>query len=456
MNEISMNVPSLESSIIHSQSLYFPPNSIDNQTLALLSFNNPWILSILILSLVGILLTIIILFLFLYISIHHSNNHLILPNLFICFSVCFIYIIVIFFLIRGNELFCGLREFLSQLAYALLYSALLCRYIMQWLAARILSKKTKQLTSVLIYLLLISVQIPIGILWWYFTFPRHCQQQTIHGYPKLRFHFQKRISSTSSIKPCAHQCIVDYRFYATYTYTIVELFLCTIIAICLFLCRYCRRNKIEKEQLLRIDKNHASLTFFNMFAFVLIDTAWLIWTFIYHFTHPTFAFSSLVIGMFTIGTICLFFILIPQLYFCSKINLNDLNIPQITFFSNKLASIGDPKEQDLLLHEKHKDRLDQNKKSLSNDSDLSYELGTSGTFLPITRTPRGLFKVINTDKATPIEIYEERLSNNLNESMKRKMNTSETHVINQQEEQLQSSIAPLKRQVSLLSIYLLK
>ncbi len=456
MNKISMNVPSSDSSIIHSQSLYFSrnlmDNKIDNQTLALLSFNNQWIIPICILSLLGILITILILFLFVYISIRRSNNQLILPNLFICFGVCFIYLVVIFFLIRGNELFCGLREFLSQLAYALLYSALLCRYIMDWLAERILSKRTKQLTSLLIYFLLICIQIPIGILWWYFTFPRFCHQRTIHEYPKLRFHFQKRISSTSSIKPCAYQCSVDYRFYATYTYTIVELFLCTIIAMYLFLYRHCHRSKIEKEQLLRIHKNQTSLTLFNIFAFVLIDIAWLIWTFIYHFTHPSFVFSSLVIGMFTIGTICLLFILLPQIYFYSKINLNNINRPKTTLFSNKLVSKGDPKEQDSLLHEKHKDRRHHNKQqSLSNKSDLSYELGTSGTFLPITRTPRGLFKVINTDKTTPIEIYEEpsntpQASSHLNESIKneRKM---VTNVIHQQEQQLQSSMVPSNRQV---------
>ncbi|CAF0765856.1 unnamed protein product [Adineta steineri] len=268
---------------------------------------------------------------------------------------------------------------------------------MQWLAARILSKRTKQLTALLIYLLLICIQIPIGILWWYFTFPRSCQQQQlINEYPKFQFQFQKQISLSSSIKPCSHQCIVDYRFYATYTYTIVELFLCTIIAICLFLCRYCHRNKAEKEQLLRIHKNNASLSFFNMFAFILIDIVWLLWTFIYHYTHPSFAFPSLIIGMFTIGTICLLFILIPQIYFYSKIKLNDVNITQTTLFTNKLTTIGDSKDKDSLLREKPEDNNDINNKQqiASNESELSYELGTSGTFLPITRTPRGPFKCI--------------------------------------------------------------
>ncbi|CAF0761127.1 unnamed protein product [Adineta steineri] len=476
MNEINMNLPSFNSSIIQSQSFYIPPKLIDNnthnhhlhhyhppqsvnnQTLSLLSFHNSWIFPIFILSIFGIIFTIIILYLFLYISIRRLNNHLVLTNLFICFSVCFIYIIVIFFLIRGNELFCSLREFLSQLAYALLYSALLCRYIMQWLAARILSKRTKQLTALLIYLLLICIQIPIGILWWYFTFPRSCQQQQlINEYPKFQFQFQKQISLSSSIKPCSHQCIVDYRFYATYTYTIVELFLCTIIAICLFLCRYCHRNKAEKEQLLRIHKNNASLSFFNMFAFILIDIVWLLWTFIYHYTHPSFAFPSLIIGMFTIGTICLLFILIPQIYFYSKIKLNDVNITQTTLFTNKLTNIGDSKDKDSLLREKPEDNNDINNKQqiASNESELSYELGTSGTFLPITRTPRGPFKVINVDKIVSTKTHDmpnnKEHSNTIqrsNESTKseRKSDTSITNVINQQEQCLQSSVMPLQRQ----------
>ena len=47
------------------------------------------------------------------------------------------------------------------------------------------------------------------------------------------------------------------------------------------------------------------LSFLNMFAFILIDLVWLTWTFIYYFTHPFFIFPSLIIGMFTIATICL-------------------------------------------------------------------------------------------------------------------------------------------------------
>jgi hypothetical protein len=455
MNEINMN--------ISSHSHYFLLNLIDhqlqsndNRTLPLLQFNNSWIFPLFILSLLGILLTIIILFLFLYISIRRLNNQLILTNLFICFSVCFIYIIVIFFLIRGNELICGLREFLSQFAYALLYSALLCRYIMQWLTARILSKRTKQLLSLIIYLLLIFIQIPIGILWWHFTIPRVCQQRTVNEYPTLKLHFQRRIS-TSPIKPCSYQCIVDYRFYATYTYTILELFVCTIIATCLYLYHCCRQHKNEKEKLIKTTTNNSLLAFFNMSAFILIDVTWIVWSLVYHFTHPFFVYPSIVISMFTIGTICLVFILFPQIYFYSKIRTNDIEVPNTTLFTNKLASIEDMKDQDLLLQETY---TDQNKQqTLLSGSELSYELGTSGTFLPITRTPKGPFKVTNKNKTAPIEkfdklIYDEHSSTaqilaNQDRSIKneRKINKLTDDVTNQQEQQMQSSIAPLQRQV---------
>ena len=411
-------------------------STIENRTLSLLPLHTTWIFLLFILSLLGILLTIIILFLFLYFSIRRLNNHLILTNLFICFSVCFIYIIVIFFLIRANELFCGLREFLSQFAYALLYSALLCRYIIQWLATRILSKRTKQFISLLIYILLISIQIPIGILWWYFTIPRVCQQRFTHEYPKLKFHFQQRMS-TFPLKSCSYQCIVDYRFYATYTYTIIELFLCTIIAICLFLSHCCHRNKTGKDQSTRPHNSNTLLTFLNMFAFILIDIVWLVWTLFYHFTHPFFVFPSVVIGMFTIGTICLVFILLPQIYFYSKIEMNNVTIPKTILFTNKLASVEDMKDQHSLLHEKYTDRDKQ--QILSNGSELSYELGASGTFLPITRTPRGPFKVTNTHKTAPSEKPDHEENSMKKE---RRINSPVSDVTNQQ-----LPIAPLQRQV---------
>jgi hypothetical protein len=381
------------------------------------------------------------------------NGHFLLTNLFICFSVCFIYLIIIIFLIRANELFCGLREFLSQFSYALLYSALLCRYIMQWLGSRILSKRTKQLTSLLIYLLLIFVQIPIGILWWYFTIPRVCQQGNMNillstsNIPKLVFHFQKP-SQSSLIQPCSNRCSVDYRFYATFTYTIIELFFCTIIAICLFFCRHCHRTPKEKneEKIISINGNNRVLAFLNMFAFILIDLIWLAWTFIYYFTHPFFIFPSLIIGMFLIATICLLFILIPQIYYYSKMKMNDINlyttssgIQPTTLYSNKLASTDDANDQEFLLEDKSSPKI----KNFSNQSELSYELGDSGTFLPITRTPKGPFKVTTKEK-TPVEKLDHLIYGEHHNESNTKVNASSTTI----DQRLQPPIAPIQRQVN--------
>jgi hypothetical protein len=192
-----------------------------------------------------------------------------------------------------------------------------------------------------------------------------------------------------------------------------------------------------------------------MFALILINIVWLFWTFVYYFTHTNFVFPALVIGMFTIGTISLVFILLPQIYFYSKNQIKDINIPKILLFSNKLASTGDIKDQDLIIQEKQIDRFNQNKQQmLYNDSELSYELGASGTFLPITRTPKGLFKAATAERPTPIEkldqlIYEEQLNttgtgNNQNRSTKseRKQNLTGTDIT-----KLQPSISPLQRQV---------
>ncbi|CAF1247505.1 unnamed protein product [Rotaria magnacalcarata] len=455
-----MNTPSTDAPIIPSEYFYFSANlidnnnnnihTLDNQTLSLLQFNHEWILPLFILSLFGILLTIIISFFYLYLSTYRLNNYLNLPNLFLCLSVCFIYIVVVIFLIRGNELFCGLREFLSQFAYALLYSALLCHYIMQWLSTRILSKRTKQLTSLLIYSLLVFIQIPIGILWWYFTIPRACQQRTIDEYPKLKLNFQK---TKSSIKSCSFQCIVDYRFYATFTYTIIELFLCTIIAACLFLCRHCYQTRTEKDEFIRTNNKTALLAFFNMFAFVLINIAWLIWTFVYHFAHPYFVFPSVVIGMFTIGTICLLFILIPKVYFYSKCSKNELNIPETVIYTNKLAAMDDMNDDDdddnaLILNRKPRD---QNKpQNKSNQSESSYELATSGTFLPLTRSPKGPFKVINTNRKKSIEksdalIREEDLNI---KQISKTQHKSSLHDKTIYEQELKSSLAPVHHQLT--------
>jgi len=346
---------------------------------------------------------------------------------------------------------------------------------MQWLGSRILSKRTKQLTSLLIYLLLIFIQIPIGILWWYFTIPRFCQQRKMNillstsKIPKFIFHFQKPVQS--SIKSCSNRCIVDYRFYATFTYTMIELFFCTIIALCLFLCRHCHRNHIEKDKdkIISINGNNPTLTCLNMFAFILIDFIWLTWTFIYYFTHPFFIFPSLIIGMFIIGTICLLLILLPQIFYYSKIKMNDINtykaktnIQSTTLYSNKLASTDDMNDHQLLLEDKSSLNRSKTKKqqNLSNESELSYELGDSGTFLPITRTPKGPFKVTTTNKTTPIEkldklIYGEHpntqiISNSHHGSNTNdiKVNASFTGGINQQEQRLQPPLAPLQRQVS--------
>ncbi|CAF2626994.1 unnamed protein product [Rotaria sp. Silwood2] len=197
-----------------------------------------------------------------------------------------------------------------------------------------------------------------------------------------------------------------------------------------------------------------------MFAFILIDITWTIWTFIYHFTHPYYAYPSIVIGMFTIGTICLLFILIPQVYFYSKASMNDINIPKIVIFSNKFTSVDSIKDNDSLLDEKFTDQSSSKKrKKLSNGSELSYELAASGTFLPITRTPKGPFKVLNKDKAISTEkfhklIYDKhsntvKILNNHDQST---IHENETNIpINQrinQQEQLKSSITPSQHQLT--------
>ncbi|CAF0909025.1 unnamed protein product [Adineta ricciae] len=450
-------------------------NNLANSSLSipLLALNDTWILPIFVLCLFGILCTIIVSLIFIYLSYRRLNGHFLLTNLFICFGVCFIYTVLIIFLLRANELFCGLREFLSQLAYALLYSALLCRYIMQWLGARILSKRTKQLTSLLIYFLLIFTQVPIGILWWYFTIPRMCQQRRMNvlsssaTIPELNFYFQQPFTSSSSIKPCSNRCLVDYRFYATFTYTIIQLFLCTIISTCLFLCRHCHRDRPQNDTP-SINGNNPVLTFSNMLAFVLIDLIWLTWTAVYYFTHPFFVFPAIIIGMFLIASICLLLILLPQVYYYSKLKFNDVEklkskvtVPSTTLYSNKLASTHDMNDQEGLLEDSTKESKKKNHK-LSNASDGSDELGASGTFLPITRTPKGQFKVTTTDTSTPIEkldklIYGEHQQtstspNNANKSAlnERKVNASATDTA---EQRLQPPVTvPLQRQLTSSSI----
>ena len=406
MNKLPLNISSFTSPLIPSHFLYFSPNLIDlhqpivsNRTLPFIQFNHPWIFPLFLLSIVAIIFTLIILLLLLYFSVRRLNDHSILTNLFLCFSVCSIYIIVVFFLVRGNELFCGLREFLSQFVYALLFSAILCRYLMQWLSTRILSQRTKQLTALLLYALLVFTQIPIGILWWYFTIPRFCQEPTRRPSSKFKFHFYRRISPSKS---CSYQCMVDYRFYATYTYIIFELFLCTIIAIGLFFYRCShRRQKSHHDRTVNTNYNHQTLaTVLDLFALILIDLVWIFWTLVYHFTHAIFVFPALLIGMFSIATIAMFFILLPQIYYYSKNPTKDVRVPNLLLFSNKLATTEDSPNEHLLAQ--HKQQL------LYNGSEGSYELGTSGTFLPITRTPKGLAQpAAKTEGTSPIEKLDE-------------------------------------------------
>lgn len=451
-----------------------PSDSSDNDHLnhslstAVFPWNDTWILPILILCSIGILCTMIIALIFICLSYRRLNGHFLLTNLFLCFSIIFIYLIIIICFIRANEIFCGLREFLSQFAYALLYSALLCRYIMQWLGSRILSKRTKKLTSLLIYLLLIFIQIPIGILWWYFTVPRACQQRRMNillsgsKLPEFHFHFHKPVPSSSALKPCSNRCVVDYRFYATLIYPMIELILCTIIATCLFLCRHCHRRtpsaEKDEEKVVSINGNNSVLNFFNMFAFISIDLIWLIWTMIYYFTHPFFIFPALILGMFIIATICLLFILVPHVYYYSKIKLNDMDIyqtkhnpPATTLYSNKLAATDDINDQELLLGEKSKGKKTTHP---TNGSELSYEIGESGTFLPITRTPKGPFKVSTpSDKLDPMIYNEhEEIPNSSNQGNGTKMNEMKINpsfpdLHNRQDQRLHPPNNPLQRQV---------
>lgn len=352
------------------------------------------------------------------------------------------YIIVIVFLIRGNELFCGLREFLSQFAYVLLFSALLCRYIMQWLSTRILSKRTKQLTSLLLYSLLIFTQIPIGILWWYFTIPRFCEEHIRNPSSKFKFHFYRR---TSTSKSCSYQCMVDYRFYATYTYIIVELFLCTIIAMVVFFYRCCQRRQRNIDQLVEGNYNHQRVaTIFNLVALILIDLVWLLWTFVYHFTHTIFVFPALVFGMFAIATIAVFFILLPEIYYYSKNPMKNVPAPNALMFSNKWATA-----QDIPVQRKHPDRWSQNQQQLLyNESERSYELGTSGTFLPITKTPKGFSKLMKTQAVSPIEKLDELIYGEHSFKRNRSIrNEKENHLLESNVTKVESSPAPSQNQV---------
>lgn len=452
-----------------------------------LALHDTWVLTIFILSLIGLLCTIIVSFILIRLLSRRLNGHFLLTNLFICFSVCFLYVIIILFLIRANDLFCALREFLSQLAYALLFSALLCRYIMQWLGSRILSNRTKRLTSLLIYLLLIFTQIPIGVLWWYFTTPRQCQSDqpmnivsSASNLPPFQFRFPPRPLRPS----CSNRCSADYRFYATFTYTILELFFCTMIGTCLFFCRQCHRPRLAKDpnETVSTNGNHGLLTFFNMLALILIDLVWLTWTAIYYFTDPFFIFPAMILSMISIATISLIFILLPQLYFYSKMKIvetpvykSNTTIPSspalppattTTLYSNKLATNDDGTDQELLIQDKSPEsksnRQKRKQQTLSDVSDGSVEAGASDTYLPITRTPKGPFKVKTNEKVDANEKRDQLLHS----EKKGHVNTSVANEANVQENppqpspkeisppprppsaQPQQASAPLQRQVS--------
>ena len=448
-------------------------NTMDEWIFPFLALNDRWILTIFILSLVGLLFSIILSFIFIRLSLRRLNGHFLLTNLFICFSVCFLYLIIILFLLRANELFCGLREFLSQLAYALLFSAILSRYIMQWLGSRILSNRTKQFTSLLIYFLLIFIQIPIAILWWYFTIPRRCQQDTtsmniVSSSSNLpRFQFQLPQVSVSS--SCSNRCLVDYRFYATFTYTIVELFCCTMIATCLFCCRHCHRRQFEKDsnESNSSNGNNIRLTLFNMFALILIDLVWLTWTCIYYFTHPFYIYPALILGMLLIATISLFFLLLPQVYYYSKLKINETPVyksnpvirpsstPDLpgatTLYSNQLANNDETNDQQLLLEEKS-NRQKRKEQTLSNGSDGSFDGGASDTYLPITRTPKGPFKVKTNEKISANEkldqlIYGEQTTNPSNVKTTTKNNDMKIPSDTPLPRSSSAQVAPLQRQV---------
>ena len=446
MGEMQMAVFPLESSpFVSSHSLYFSPDllasslySIDNRTLPLLPFTYPWIFPVFIFCLLGILLTIIILFLLTYFSFHQYHDQTVLPNILISFSVGSTYIIAIICLIRGNEFLCGLREFLSQLAYALLFSAFLSEYSIQWLSRQIQSKRMQQYIALLAFSLLVSVQIPIGILWWYFTVPRHCPQQRTTEYPPLRFIFQQQRKPLSAAA-CANHCTIDYRFYATYTYIIFELVLCTIIAICLFFSRYSQeRNKVEKQASIPSYDHQTLSRFLRLVTFVLISLIWSCWSLVYHYTDPFFVFPSLILGMFTIATICLFLILIPQIYFYFKVKSYKIHQRKSLLIQNRFAVAEELKEQ----------------ATLSPRNNVSYELGTSGTFLPLTRTPRDLFLGTTTNKATSTMdkldqlIYGEQPSPGLRSDYENR-----SDIVHRDEQQYPYVNIPLHRQVGSSSVH---
>ena len=101
----------------------------------------------------------------------------------------------------------------------------------------------------------------------------------------------------------------------------------------------------------------------------------------------------------------------------------------------------------------------EEQQTLSSGSELSYELGASGTFLPITRTPKRLLPA-KTDKTSPIQAIldissrqehpnTQITSNNQNGSATTEVKEISTiNPINQKEEQLRPPTIPLQRLAS--------
>ena len=339
-------------------------HSIENQIIPFHSWSFPFFL----LCLLGFFLSLIAVFLLIFFSFHLVNEPMILPNILIGFSVHLIYLVLIVCFFRGNDFLCGLREFLIQLAFVFLFSSFLSEFFMISLNDRIDSKRTRQCLTILFDVLLICIQIPIGILWWHFTETKPCDEN----------HFHSVLSTTF----CSSQCLIDERFYATLIYVIFQLSLSTVFGTIVFL----STNSNEQNRSIHFLKNQKlknSLRFFNLIS---IDFVWTLWTIFYHFTDRFFLFPSLIFGLFTIGTLSFVVVVIPQLCFYKKLNALQRCQEKTILISNQLA-VGDQWND----HEKPSHLLNS-------------ELINSGTFLPITRTPRGFFQVSqNNRKVTTID-----------------------------------------------------
>ena len=82
--------------------------------------------------------------------------------------------------------------------------------------------------------------------------------------------------------------------------------------------------------------------------------------------------------MFIISTICLLFILLPQVYYYSKMKIHHVdtyksstNIQPTILYSNKLASVEDVGDHELLLIEKNS--LDKNSNNRNTKQTLSHQ-----------------------------------------------------------------------------------